>query len=342
MDNTIIQQGSFVSAGGDVTLKLRNGVDWIYTYNYTSINDGDTSSGYKFYWQKGMPQGGGLEYQSNAGGTAVNIVPLASGGFTYIDTSASAIGASGTITSISGAGGAGGVPRLLVVSTAGLATGDVILINNVTGGQQLGGYYFYVSVVDGTHLDLLGMPGIANTTGGTYKVIKWPANFQPSVITLSEVTTDTPPLGNSSFTTTYPHGLKVGQLVRFSVPAAFGMVQLDGLVGTVTSVSSTIQFSTDIDITGFTTFAFPLTAAVPFTPALVVPFGQVTDASSLVTAFNLGFENVNQFQDSVTNTAYIGITLTGGGADTPAGIADDLIYWVAGTSFSITNGTVFL
>lgn len=342
MDNTIIQQGSFVSAGGDVTLKLRNGVDWIYTYNYTAIGDADASAGYKFYWQKGMPQGGGLEYQSNAGSTAVDIVVLASGGFTYIDTTTSSVAAGGTITSISGAGGVGGVPRLLVASTTGMATGDIILINNVAGAQQLGGYYFQVTVVDGTHLDLTGMPGIANANAGTYKIIKWPANFQPAINTISGVTTDSIPLGLSTISTTFPHGYKVGQLIRFSVPPIFGMVQLDGLVGTVTSVATELEFDTDIDISGFTTFSFPLTADVPFTPAIAVPFGQVTDASSLTQAFNLGFENVNQFQDSVTNTAYIGIKLDGGGADTPAGLTDDLIYWVAGTSFAITNGTVFL
>lgn len=336
MDNTIIQQGNFVSDGTNVTINLRSDVDWIYTYNYTKIAANATSTGYKFYWQRGMPQAGGLEYQSNAGGTAVNIAALSSGGFTLIDTSTNPIAAGGTITSISGAGGAGGVPRLLVASTAGMVTGDVILINNVVGAQQLGGYYFEVSVVDGTHLDLLGMPGIANASGGTYKIIKWPAMFQPSWCTLSGVTTDSAPLGNSTMTTTFPHGYSVGQLIRFSVPAIFGMVQLDGLVGTVTSVATELEFDTDIDISGFTAFSFPLTANVPFSPAIAVPFGQFT-GSPTGPSFNLGGAQVNGLQDSVTNVAEIGIVLVGGGADTPAGVDNDLIYWVAGKSFSVEN-----
>lgn len=336
MYNTIIQQGNFVSTGANVTLQLRNGVDWIQVYNYTQIAANSASTGYQFYWQAGMPQGGGLEYQSNSGSSAINLLSLASGGFTFIDTTSNPVSAGGTITSISGAGGVGGVPRLLVASTAGLTSGDIILINNVTGGQQLGGYYFEVTVVDGTHLDLIGMPSIANATAGTYQVINFPPNFQPALSTISKVSSDSPPLGNSTIQTTAPHGYKVGQLVRFSIPAAFGMPQLNGLVGTVTSVVTQLEFDTDINITGFTAFTFPVTTATPFTPALAVPFGQVTDIADL-TPFNLNFGNVNSFDDSVTNQAFIGITLDGGTADSPAGVDSDLVYWIAGTSFNVDN-----
>lgn len=336
MDNTIIQQGNFVSNGVNVTLNLRSDVDWIYTYNYTKITANALSTGYKFYWQRGMPQAGGLEYQSNAGGTAVDILTLATGGFTLVDTSVNPISAGGTISAIDGDGGVGGVPRLTVASTAGLVTGSVILINNVAGAQELGGYYFYVSVVDGTHLDLLGMSAIADGTAGTYKVVNFPQMFQPAVCTISNVTTDTPPLGNSTIETTFPHGYSVGQLVRFTIPPLFGMVQLDGLVGTVTSVTTAVEFDTDIDISGFTAFTFPVSASVPFSPAIAVPFGQFT-GSPTGPSFNLGGAQVNGLQDSVTNTAELGIILTGGGADTPAGVDDDLIYWVAGKSFSIDN-----
>lgn len=336
MDNTIITQGNFVSSGGDVTLNLRQDVDWIYTYNYTKIAANALSTGYKFYWQRGMPQAGGLEYQSNAGGTAVNILTLSTGGFTLIDTSGSSLGAAGTISAIDGDGGVAGVPRLTVGSTAGLVTGSVILINNVAGAQELGGYSFYVTVVDGTTLDLTGMPTIADGTTGTYTVVNFPAMFQPAVATISNVTSDSPPLGNSTIETTFPHGYSVGQLVRFQIPPVFGMTQLDGLVGTVTSVVTSLEFDTDIDITGFSSFTFPVSAKVPFTPAIAVPFGQFT-GSPTGPSFNLGGAQVNGFQDSVTNTAEIGIILTGGTADTPAGVSDDLIYWVAGKSFSVDN-----
>jgi hypothetical protein len=336
MDNTIILQGNFVSNGTDVRLNLRSDVDWVYTYNYTQIAANADSTGYKFYWQRGMPQAGGLEYQSNAGGTAVNIITLSTGGFTLFDTSTNPVAAGGTISAIDGDGGAGGVPRVTVASTAGLVSGDVVLINNVAGAKELGGYYFEITVVDGTNFDLIGMPSIADGTTGTYKLIKWPPMFQPAVATISEVTTDTAPLGLSKFTTTAPHGYSVGQLVRFSIPAVFGMVQLDGLVGTVTAVATDLEFDTDIDITGFTAFTFPVSAKVPFSPAIAVPFGQFT-GSPTGPSFNLGGAQVNGLQDSVTNTAEIGIILGGGTADSPAGVSDDLVYWVAGKSFSVDN-----
>ena len=74
----------------------------------------------------------------------------------------------------------------------------------------------------------------------------------------------------------------------------------------------------DFDTTQAGTFGFPLPAAVPFSPASVVAFGG------------------NQTSDDTVNEGYIGIRL-GAGDSKPAGESNDVMYWVAGKSFSVNN-----
>ncbi len=74
------------------------------------------------------------------------------------------------------------------------------------------------------------------------------------------------------------HGYTVGQEVRFNVPSAFGMTEINGLLGVITAVTtgSTNTITVNIDSTGFTAFAFPTSAvaAAGVTFAQVVPVGE--------------------------------------------------------------------
>jgi len=125
-------------------------------------------------------------------------------------------------------------------------------------------------------------------------------------------------------TMTVTHGFTVGQEVRLIVPAAYGMVEANNLQGMITAIDATYNTITiNIDSSSFTTFAFPLTGAAPFTPAIVVPVGE-----------DVTYPNSND--DATTNTGYMGLKLAGG-AQSPAGSASDVIYWVAGKSFSVDN-----
>jgi len=128
------------------------------------------------------------------------------------------------------------------------------------------------------------------------------------------------------------HGYKVGQLVRMVVPDAFGMTQMNGLQATVVAVNTTTTsgntITLDIDSSAFSAFAFPVTADVPFSYAEVVPMGEDT-------AYALS-QGVDILSDATVNTAEIGIILSAGDL-APAGNADDVIFWTAGSSFSIDN-----
>jgi hypothetical protein len=130
----------------------------------------------------------------------------------------------------------------------------------------------------------------------------------------------------------------VGQSVRLIVPtvtaSTYGMTQLNGVQATIVAINQadadgeTNTITIDQDTTGFTAFAFPLTTSPGFTPAQVVPIGENT-----AEALTLG---ANILGDSTVNTGYFGLQLVAGAAS-PAGSNADVIYWVAGKSFSVNN-----
>lgn len=328
MDNTIIQQGNFVGTGNAVTLQIRSDVDWMTVYNYTqAATQQATGRGVQFYWQRGMAAGTGLEYKKTNTTDALNLVTMTSGGFTLVDSSVQTPGAlQATITAISTAN----PPVVSNSGTNGLNAGDVVRIINVAGSQQLGGFDFtvgYNTLTTGTFsLDYMSV--ITAGTTGSWRKIQFDPIFYPRRRFITKITQATQAVVTMSVT----HGYKVGQSVRFIVPAAYGMTQMNNLLGNIVAIDTTTTtgntITVDIDSSSFTAFAWPLTGAVPFTAAEVVPVGEDTPL-----ALSLGQDILS---DATLNTAFIGMTL-GGGAQSPAGSASDVIYWVAGKSFS-NNG----
>lgn len=319
MDNTIIQQGTFTSDGLAKTLVIRNDVNWISVVNLTQ--SGDTNdAGVNFYWQDGMPNGSAIVQSKTGGGDDIEQTVLAAGGFTVLDTSGSGVGSLSALTSISNAA----VPRVLVASTAGLSDGDVVRLINVTGGQQLGGIDFSINVIDGTHFDLEFMTQITASTAGSYRVIAHLPSYQPSTRFITEITQAAQAVVACSVTPNYD----IGQKVRIVNPdPAYGMSEINGLQATIVDIDDANgEITIDIDTTGFSAFAFPVSADVPFTPAQVVPFGEDTAEARA--------EGVSSLLDSVHNSSFLGVQL-GAGIGGPAGQADDVILWRAGSSFSV-------
>ena len=318
--NTVLQQGSFTSTGAAQTIQVRSGVDWIRTYNYTKIAANAVNTGYEFYWQFGMPQGGGLEWESNAGGTAVNIAAIAAGaGFTLVDSSVGTLGAAVAIT----AGTNAVQPVYSTASTAGLATGSVVRLTNLTGQANLSGYDFTIdTIVANTSFRianaLANAPGAA-ATAGFYRIVPFDPIYYPTRRNIVNITQ----AAQAVVTTSVNHGYVAGMSVRLSVPAVFGMTQADGLLVNIVSVTAG-TFTVNLDTTAFTAFVFPGAASVPFTPASCVPVGEETDQ----------FSNPNLLDDATINTAFIGVILAAG-TNSPAGVVNDVIYWLAGKSFNI-------
>ena len=313
--DTVIQQGRFTSAAVAKVLQLRAGIDWMEVWNSTTRAAGGAGTGVGFYWQRGMAVDTGFEDQKLAADESLVPVVLSTGGFTYIDTSsANPLGAiNATISAISAAA----IPVVSAASTATLVAGDIVRFVNVTGAQQFGGVDFQIDTVNtNTDFRLVYAPQIVAGTTGSFYPVNIPPAFYPKRRFISKITK----AASAVVTTTVDHGYTVGQLVRFNVSSVYGMTQMDGLTGKVTAIAAS-TITVDIASTAFTTFAWPLTAVVPFTHAQVVPVGE---------------EGGDTLADATVDNGYIAMSLAAG-TDSPAGDTNDVIYWRAGTAFSVDN-----
>ncbi len=327
--DTVIQQGRFTSAGTAKTLQIRSDLDWLKVYNITVAAASQTTAiGVSYYWQRGFPAGAMWEHLKSNAANAANLDQyLTTGGFTLVDSSVQTPGTlNATITAISNAA----IPVVTNSGTNGLSAGDVVRIINVAGAQQLGGFDFTVgyNTLSSSTFSLDYMSQIVAGTTGSWRKINFDPIFYPRRRYITKITQ----AASAVVTLSVTHGYQVGQSVRFVVPAAFGMVEMDGLQGTITAINTTTTsgntITVNIDSSAFTAFAWPLTAAVPFTAAEVVPVGEDT-AQALSSGVDI-------LTDATINTAFIGITLAAG-ANSPAGQNGDVIYWVAGKSFSVDN-----
>ena len=321
MDTTILQQGRFTSTGVTKLLSIRSDVDWIKVMNLTTTAAAGAGTGISFYWQRGMVNGTAIEESKTVvTGASVKTV-VATGGISLTNTTVIQTLAPVAITSISNA-----APGVVATgSTAGLVNGDVIRLSSVVGGKQLEAIDYTVgNVINNTSFTLANMPAIvaaaAPGAAAVYKKVTYDSYWYPRYRYVCAIT-------QAQFavvTTTVDHGYTVGQELRMTVPAAFGMQEMNNLQVIVTAVTAS-TFTTNIDSTGFTAFAFPLSAIAPFSPAMVTTIGE---------AAVVPYESL--MDDATINTGVLGVTLAAG-VDSPAGINADVIYWVAGKSFSVTN-----
>ena len=156
MDGTIIQQGSFTGTGKPQIIPLRQGVDWIQVQNVTQSFGTSINNGVYYFWSTEMSSGSGtVQYHPAADHTLALAGINPPNGFTPINSILNQAGAPIPLISIDG------TPVVTVASTAGLVSGDVVRIYNTVGAQQLGGLYFTINVLDGTHFQLFNMPPIA-------------------------------------------------------------------------------------------------------------------------------------------------------------------------------------
>lgn len=326
--------GSFTSDGNNKFINLPSNFDSIIVRNMTKIAAG-TANGYEYYWQRGMTNGRGIIYSNTAAVTVGQIA--ANSGFWLYEPAAQDLGASFAISTVSGA-----TPPLVTttsgtaVTAAGLQTGDVVRLYNVTGARQLGGMDFTITYGSANTFELSYMQPIVAGTTGTFRKVNYSPLFYPSTRYITNISQATQAIVTLSVT----HNLTVGQKIRFVVPSIagsatyYGMTEIDGMEGTIVAVGAadadgyTNTVTVDIDTSSFTAFSFPLTAtaaAASYTFAHIVPFGENTAEANSA--------NVNPFAGARNNTSQIGVLLVSG-ASAPAGVANDVIYWQAFKAFN--------
>lgn len=339
MDGTIIVRGNFTQPATAVnkTIVFRPGVNWIDVFNY--------SSRISFYFQTGMATGIRIDQNGDKNYTAAD-------SFEVIDYTnpANFIGTPVATTATTDAS------QPTVTTGATIAQGDIVrVVNNKLAlpvpGVAVFGLYgvdcFVGSVGPVTLLNAQNAfssatPSGVNGTDGFISKINITSRFYPAN---RVVTRMTQAAGVITVGTSIPHGLTVGQQVRFKLPAACGADYVALLSSSASNnyatftVASVIANSTGAN---FGSVAFTLTAdgsslaaamSYPSSAQVVagsqlpemIPFGQDT-------AYSVS-QNANILADATVNQGFIGIKLKAG-ANEPAGAAAAQIFWKVGACFN--------
>jgi len=317
--NTLIVQGSFVSAGANQYIPLRGGVSWMEVWNITAMAAAGAGQGVYFYWQSGMNTNS-VEYTKTAVTGALVPEFFGPGLFTLVDQSnplvSPLLGNPVATTAESNAV----QPVVSTGNTAGLAVGSVVRLSNVAAIPNIMGFDFEIDTVNANANFRMRFP-LANVPGavggaGFYRQVNFNSPFYPQNRYIISITQAAQAVVSLSVTADY----KVGQAVRFNIPNAFGMVQLNNLVGNIVAVANN-QITVDIDTTAFSPFVIPAIALYPFTWAQTVPVGEDT-----ALALSLGADILS---DATVNQIEYGMIL-GAGVNLPAGQGADVIFWKAG------------
>ncbi len=322
-------QGAFQSSGSNEFLELPSGVDYLWVYNLTKASAAGAGEGVQYYWQRGFPNRG-IIYAKTAVTDALTIDWLPSL-FFEANTTINIPGSSVAITGIDNSN----PPIVTTGDTSQLSNFDIVRIYNTVGARQLRGLDFTINnIVANTSFELAYMAQIVNAApgAGSYRRIPYNPYFYPSTRFISKISQ----AALAIVTLTVSHNYVVGQKIRFVIPevtaAAFGMTQLNGVEATIVAIGQadadgvTNTITIDVDTSGFSAFAFPLTADPAFTPAQVIPVGENT-----AIALALGADILS---DATVNQGKIGMVLVAG-ANGPAGELGDSIVWVAGKSFNL-------
>ena len=334
---TLITQGTFTqpATAVDTIIPLPSGADYFKTVNYTQMSLATPTSCVAGEWYGGgiTPVNDGLRW-TKAGSNVINIDKFsnttASNGFTYVTTNpvpqAALTGT--TITKASAA---------VASVTNTYSNGDQVVIYNAVGMEQISGMVFTISSVTGSQFTLLGLNSTSFATSATAftvrRLTQSPAGTTTAMAPSYLYVTAISQASAGQVTTSQQHGLVVGQKIEFTIPGSCGMVQLNNFnqpgsqPPIVASVVDTYNFTININTTNYTAFALPASTGSPTTTLFptVAPAGQATTFNSITnvtTGYN--FTTV-PFRTGI----FIPYMIVPTGAQSPGGVAADVIVWQA-------------
>jgi hypothetical protein len=317
-DKTI--SGYYTSAGTAKTLSLPFQPDWIEVRvqgnssgdNWESAANPGVAK--ESYWYAGMSSDSALITLNTAGAATDTKDYVSSNGFKLFQSNPGSFGAPLTASAISQANPA----VVSLASTSGLSSGDTVLVTASTGMLQIAGLPFTIaSVVANTSCTLayLNSSGFAAAaSAAVVKKILYPNVFLPRQRFITNITQASSAV--ITFSTT--HNYVVGQTIRFHCPSEFGMVEIDGLLGTISAINtSTNTITVNIDSSSFTAFAWPTSA---------VAAGGVSFPQGIPVG-----EQASQFDGSFTDNGAQGIIL----GTSVVGASGALVLWKAGKSLKV-------
>lgn len=332
---TIITGGSFTSTGAGVKISMPSYADYFVATNITQMPLAPATAVVirsEWYGAKfgvgATAANDGIRWKKTNSTNAINIdtfaTATASNGFTYISSSPVVEAqAPNAITGITAASPA------VVSQTNTYSNGDILRLYSTTGMLQIGGMPFQISSVSGASYTMIGLraAGFAApaTAGYTRRISKFNA-VEPEFLYITEITQASQAVVRTSVDPSDHY--VVGMLIHFSVPASFGMSQINQLTGKIVAVSAAnYTVTVDIDSSAFSAFAFPASSLSPTATlfATFAPAGARTQFDP-VTLVQTGYDFQKQPFRSGEFTPYIFLA---GGAQSPAGAASDVINWTA-------------
>jgi hypothetical protein len=319
--------GTFTSNATPRFISLPSGYDEFELVNITDIGDaGATTQVMRAHGYSSLPAGSAyLNLKTNGAATLAIESMITTNGFTFVqDTGIQTPGAAVAVTAITAASPA------VVSSASTAAVGDVIRLYGTTGMLQIGGWDFTVSAVNPgvtqSINNLIAAGFAAPATAGFVRIIPFHPRYYPPVRRITAITQG----ASTIIALNVTHFYTVGQQVRISMPAGWGMPEINGLLGTITAVGTAVSTSTntitvDIDSTTFTAFAFPTTAVAALGTGApeVIPVGEA--------AINTIAEPYANLLDDATRNVSVTGVIVGTGVQTTA----KLYQWIARRGQSI-------
>ena len=208
----------------------------------------------------------------------VENVILTSGGFRFFSGGSPAFGATvstnGSVTQAATA--------VVNIDSHGFVTGDTVWLFGTTGMLQIAGIPYTVTVTGANTFTIpVDSSGFAAAATAAQAKLWFPLAIpnlvEPYQTYITAITTGT----TTTVTTSVDHAYVVGQQVSFVLPDEWGMTELNGLTGFITTVGAANTFVVDIDSSAFSAFAYPTSAVA----AAGVTFPQVIPVGDL----NFGF-----------------------------------------------------
>jgi len=339
---TIVTQGTFTQPATAVNqiIPLPSGADYFVTTNLTQMaTTQGTGRVVRGEWYGGglTANNDGLRWKKTNATSAINIdkfsTSTASNGFTYVSAPPQPEAAL-TGTTITNAN-----PAVASVTNT-YSEGDTVVIYNAVGMQQISGMTFTISSVSGTGFTLLGLDASGFSAGASAFSVRRVNRYtpvEPSFLFVTEVTQ----AAQAQVTVSQANKVYLGQKLEFTVPASFGMVQLNNfyqpqnLPVVVTSIVDAYNFTINLNTTNFTAFAFPASALTPTVAlfATIAPAGQSTQYNPIT-----GVQTGYNFTDIPFHTGqFIPYMYVPAGAQSPGGSAADVIVWQA---YKMETGTI--
>lgn len=332
---TLIDEGSWTSDGTNKKIDTPGSADYFVTTNVTQMplapNPGVCIRG-EWYGKKfgfgATAVNDGIRWKKTDGTNALLIdtfqTSIVSNGFTYIETNP-VIEAqnAAAITAITAAS-----PAVVTQVAHGYLPGDILQFNGTTGMLQISGMNFQISTVNANDYTLIGLRAAAfaaaGTAGFTRRISKYLA-VDPQYLYVTEITKATQAVVRFSVDPTAYY--VVGMKIHFTIPASFGMTQMNGLTGKIVAVdAANYTMTVDIDSTAFSSFAFPASALSPTAQlfATAAPAGASTQLDP-ITKVQTGWDF--QYQPFRTGV-FTPHMIVSGGAQSPGGADGDQINYM--------------